>query len=66
MEAIGFFGVLLLLGVALLRALLLPSQPPPPQIVYVQMEPVQPNGGLDFLSVLIFGALLAFVLLGAT
>jgi len=66
MEVIGFFGVLLLLGVALLRALLLPSQPPPPQIVYVQMEPVQPSGGLDFLSVLIFGALLAFVLLGAT
>jgi hypothetical protein len=59
MESLIFFGLLALVGAALLRALL-PTRSAPPQIVYVVAEPQREQGGAGCLpAILIFVALVA-------
>lgn len=61
MESLIFFGLLALVGLALLRSLL-PARQEPPQIVYVVAEPQQVQGGAGCLpAILIFIALVVLL-----
>lgn len=64
MEGLLVYGVFVLIGAVLLRGLI-PSQSQPPQVVYVQVEPVQQSVGLGCLPILIVGLLIAFMLFAA-
>lgn len=61
MDVLIVYGLLALVGLAVLRALL-PVQPEPPQIIYVVTQPQPEQAGMGCLLPIILGVVLVVVL----
>jgi hypothetical protein len=63
MEIVVLFGIIAFLAGMFIRSLF--SSQRPPQVIYLQTEPVAASGGGGCLSILLVGALILVVLLAA-
>ncbi len=61
MEAIIFYGLVIIVGLAALRALF-PARPAQPQVIYVVAAPAPAQGGLGCLPLVVAGIVIIVAL----
>jgi hypothetical protein len=61
MNALIFYGLVVIVGLAVLRALF-PARAPQPQVIYVVAEPAPAQGGLGCLPLVVAGVVIIVAL----